>query len=578
LFNRYFQDEIANLRELGAEFSKAHPAVAPMLSGRSADPDVERLLEGVAFLTALLREKLDDEFPEIIHELVQLIWPHYLRPIPAASIVAFTPKPTLQQTMTIPAGVQVASVPVEGTPCLFQTCYPVTIDPLEILEAAYIETAGKPSAISLTLELRNISLDEWNPDSLRLYLSGETIPAPDLFLLLRQYLREIVIRPLEGVGEAIVLPPDLLEPVGYSDDECLLPYPGNSFPGYRIIQEYFILPEKYLFLDLKGWERWRNRGPDSRFEITFVLDALPFAPSGIRKGDFVLGATPVINTFPHDADPIRLDHRQTEYRVRPTGANDDHFQVYSVDKVIGFAQGSAHKTLYSPFEVFTPDPEANPVFHTRIKNSPVRSGFDMFLSVVYPPGAKPSVQVTLSIQLQCTNGYLPEGIRMGDICIPTGSTPEYVDFKNLRTPTSNILPPLGTNLLWRLLSHLSLNYASLAKAENLRAILDLYNFEKNRDRPAFLANQKRINGIEKVFNSPSNRLVSGAMMRGMEVRMEARQDHFSSVGDLYLFGSILDFFLGSYASMNTFTRFSVKEMLKGDIFQWPARVGDRLLL
>jgi len=578
LFNRYFQDEITNLRELGAAFSKAHPAVAPMLSDRSADPDVERLLEGVAFLTALLREKLDDEFPELIHELVQLIWPHYLRPIPAASIVAFTPKPTLQQTMTIPAGVQVASVPVEGTACLFQTCYPVTIDPLEIVEAAFVETAGKPPAISLTLALRNTTLEEWKPDFLRLYLSGESVPAPDVFLLLRQHLREIAIRPLDGTGEAVLLDPDQLQPVGYDDDECLLPYPGNSFPGYRILQEYFILPEKYLFLDLKGWRHWHNRGAGNCFEIRFVLDSSPFVPANIRKEDFVLGATPVINIFPYDADPIRLDHRQTDYRVRPSGANDAHFQVYAVDKVVGFAQGSARETPYAPFEIFTPDPEANPVFHTRVKTSPVRSGFDMFLSVVYPPGAEPSVQVTLSIQLQCTNGYLPEGIRVGDICIPTGSTPEYVDFRNLRVPTSNILPPLGSNLLWRLLSHLSLNYTSLATAENMRAILDLYNFEENRDRPVFLANQKRINGIQKVITNPSNRLVTGSMMRGLELRVDVQQDHFSSVGDLYVFGSVLDFFLGSYASMNTYTRFSIKELLKGETFQWPARVGDRVLI
>jgi len=578
LFNRYFQDEIANLRDLGAEFSKAHPAVAPMLSGLSSDPDVERLLEGVAFLTALLREKLDDEFPEIIHELVQLIWPHYLRPIPAASIVAFTPKPTLQQTMTIPAGVQVASVPVEGTSCLFQTCYPVAVHPLEILEAVFVEAAGQLPAISLKLELRNTSLEDWHPEFLRFYLAGETMPAPDLYLLFRRHLREIVLRPLDGGGEAAMLTPDKFQPVGFAGDESLLPYPGNAFPGYRIIQEYFMLPEKYLFLDLNGWDQWPNRGAGNQFEISFVFDRLPLMPGHIRKGDFVLGAAPVVNIFPYDADPVRLDHRKTDYRVRPSGANDAHYQVYSVDKVVGFAQGSARETVYAPFEIFTPDPEANPVFHTHIKNSPVRSGFDMFLSVVYPPGAEPPVQVTLSTQLQCTNGYLPEGIRVGDICLPTGSTPEYVDFKNIRPPTSNILPPIGTNLLWRLLSHLSLNYTSLATAENLRAILDLYNFEESRDRPAFLANQKRINGIEKITSTASDRLISGTMMRGLEVRVDARQDHFASTGDLYLFGSIVDYFLGVYASMNTYTRFSVKESLKGDIYQWPARVGDRLLI
>jgi len=149
MFNRYFQEELDNLKDLGAEFSKAHPAVAPMLSGRSADPDVDRLLEGVAFLTALLRQKLDDEFPEIIHELIRLIWPHYLRPLPSTSIVAFTPKPILKQSITIPPGTQVASVPVQGTSCLFQTCYPVEVHPLHLLEASFCRdlgaTAGHPA-------------------------------------------------------------------------------------------------------------------------------------------------------------------------------------------------------------------------------------------------------------------------------------------------------------------------------------------------------------------------------------------------------------------------------------------------
>ena len=115
MFNRYFQQELSYLKELGAEFAEAHPAVAPMLSGPSSDPDVERLLEGVAFLTSQIREKLDDEFPEIIHELIQLIWPHYLRPVPSCSIIVFTPKPALKQSLTVKAGIQVASVPVEGT-------------------------------------------------------------------------------------------------------------------------------------------------------------------------------------------------------------------------------------------------------------------------------------------------------------------------------------------------------------------------------------------------------------------------------------------------------------------------------
>src|SRR4030065_1851134 len=135
MFNRYYQEELAHLKELGADFARAHPALAPMLSGPSTDPDVERLLEGVAFLTALLRQKLDDEFPELINELMQLIWPHYLRPIPSTTLIAFTPKPSLRQSMTIPPEIQIASVPIEGTSCLFSTSYEVEVHPLPLLDA-----------------------------------------------------------------------------------------------------------------------------------------------------------------------------------------------------------------------------------------------------------------------------------------------------------------------------------------------------------------------------------------------------------------------------------------------------------
>jgi len=546
MFNRYLQ-ELSNLRDLGEEFSKAHPEKASMLSGRRSDPDVERLLEGTAFLTALLRQKLEDEFPEIIHELVKVIWPHYLRPIPSASIVAFTPKPTLKQTATIPSGTQVASVEVEGTSCLFTTCFPVEIHPLSLLEASFVESSGQPPAIKILLELNGPTLSDWQPESLRFYLGGENTTSTELYQLLRNDLQEIHITSLDN-NRSLILSPDYLKPVGFSSDESLIPYPMHVLPGYRIIQEYFILPEKFLFFDLKGWERWEDRGGGNRFEI----------------------------------NPIRLDHRKTEYRVSPSSNKSTHYQVYSVENVVGFVQGTARERVYLPFELFNPDTRNHPVYHTRVRELEAggddRSGFDVYLSVAYSEDSGLPVTETLSVQLQCTNGILSEGIRTGDICVPTSSSPEYADFKNLRPPTSMVLPPLGTNLLWRFLSHLSLNYVSLANADNLQAMLDLYNFKDTRDRPSFLANQKRIAGIKSVTTRAADRLVAGVVMRGREIQMDIRKDHFMGHGDLYLFGSILDFFLGSYASINTFTQLIVKEVLQGDIYKWPTRIGDQPLI
>ena len=577
MFNRYFQQELDNLKELGTAFSKAHPALAPMLSGRSSDPDVDRLLEGVAFLTGMLRQKLDDEFPEIVHELVRLIWPHYLRPLPSASILAFRPKPMLKQSMTVPSGTQVASAAVEGTSCVFRTCYPVEVHPLKLLEASFVETSGQPPAIRLALELNGLNLEDWHPQSLRIYLAGDYPAAADLYLLLRRYLTRIVIG-TAGSGSVVALPPGNLRPVGFGPDEGIIPYPPNSFPGYRSIQEYFMLPEKFLFLDLVGWNQWRNRGQGTRFEIQFELDQIPLAPPRIKTDDFVLHATPVINIFPYDADPIRLDHRRTEYRVRPTGKKDDHYQVYSFVNVVGFVQGTAEERVYAPFELFNPDPNGTPVYHTKTRNSPVRPGFDVYLSVAYPPETGPPVEETLSIELMCTNAFLPEEIRIGDIAFPTGSTPEQVEFKNLRPATSNILPPLGTDLLWRLISHLSLNYASLSNTENLQALLNLYLFKDPRKPENFLANQKRLAGIQGIKFGGNERLVSGIMMRGLNLGLEARHDHFAGPGDLFLFGSVLDHFLGGYATINTFTRLTLREVITGETHQWAAKLGDHPLI
>jgi type VI secretion system protein ImpG len=577
MFNRYFQQELSNLKDLGSEFAANHPAVAPMLSGMSTDPDVERLLEGVAFLTAMLRQKLDDDFPEIVHELFQLIWPHYLRPLPATSIVAFTPKSSLKQTIRVAKGVQLASEPVDGTPCLFRTCFDVDVHPLSLIEASLEDKPGRPPAIRLVMELHDLTLSEWAPSAVRFYLAGEAKQAADIYLLLRAHMHRIALSPLDK-GEAHILSADHLKPVGFADNEDLIPYPSQSFPGYRIIQEYLILPEKFLFFDLTGWEKWQQRGDGHKFEIRFDLKNLPAGLPRVRNNNFILSATPVINLFGHDADPIRLDHRQSEYLVRPTGGNDINFQTYKVSQVTGFVQGTAKERIYAPFEVFSPSDKAKPTFHTKIRRSPIRPGFDFYLSVAYPTGSGTPPTETLSMQLECTNGFLPEGLQIGDICHPTSNTPEFVEFQNIRPPTSSILPPIGQNLLWKFLSHLCLNYRSLADIDNFKALLSLYNFEENRDRPAYLANQKRLAGLQAIQTRSADCLVGRIILRGREIQLDVRQDHFAGLGDLYLFGSVLDHFFGSYASLNSFTQLRIKEILRGEVYEWPARIGDHPLI
>ena len=463
MITRYYQQELARLKELGAEFAERHPALAPMLGGPSADPDVERLLEGVAFQTALLRQKLDDDFPELIHDMVRLAAPHYLRPMPATTIVAFEPKPSLVQSQTIPAGTELASVPVEGTRCLFRTTSPVELHPLEMEDAVFVHQPGLAPAITLSLALRGITLADWRPRSLRLFCAGEFPQAAEFLLILSRHLKRIILTPAEG-GMPAILPAASLQPAGFNDDEPLLPWPPHAFPGFRLLQEYFVAPQRFLFLELTGWEAWSGRGAGSRFTVSFELDSSPFPPPGVKQESFILFATPAVNLFSRDAEPVLLDHRRERYLLRPEGMPPGHAQVHSVDRVTGFSSETAAERAYHPFGLFRGGAGSHPTFHTTAAASPVRPSLDVYLTVAYPKGKGLPAPETLSIGLTCTNGRLPESLRIGDLREPTACSPDCATFRNIAPVTPALMPPLGGDLLWRLVSHLALSRLSPTSA------------------------------------------------------------------------------------------------------------------
>jgi type VI secretion system protein ImpG len=547
-----------------------------MLSEQSADPDIERLLEGTAFLSSLINEKLDDDLPEIVHGLMHLIFPHYLRPIPSMTVMRFTPKRSLREKAIVPRGSRIDSTPVNDVTCSFTTCYDVHLHPLELTNAEYSRPSGSKPRVTLSLELKGVTLDNWNPRSLRFHLSGPFPQAAERFDMLADNLSAVRIRPAEGGREA-VLPPSAFKPVGFEDDENLLPYPGNAFPGYRILQEYFILPEKFLFFDVQGLDGWQDKGSGSRFDIIFELREAPENEPDVKPGHFVLFASPGINLFDASAEPILLDHRRPEYIIRPSGGASGQYQVYSVKSVTGIEQGTANSREYLPFEMFNPQAEAAPVYTVRTKRSALDERSELFLSVAYSDQGTPAVE-TLSIEITCTNADLPESLEVGDINKPTETSPELADFSNIRTPTSPVQPPLGKNTLWRFLSHLYLNHQSLAEIKSLREVLKLYIFSQTKERSQVLANTRRIEALRNLDARPSHRIIRGDVLRGQDIVITLDPGGFTGRGDVRLFCSVLDSFLAGYGAMNNYTRLIVRDTLDKELFRWPARLGERPLL
>jgi type VI secretion system protein ImpG len=576
LIGKYYQRELSNLRTLALEFAKAHPALAPMLAGQSNDPDVERVLEGTAFLSGLIHEKMDGDFPEIVHGLIQLIFPHYLRPIPSATLIRFTPKRSLRETVVVKKGTAIDSVPSDETRCTFTTCYDVALSPLSVASVDFSTPGGGQGVMRMQLQLNGMDAAAFKPDSLRFHLAGDFAEASRRYWLL--FTRLCDVRLIAADGASIPLARRAVVPVGFDEDQALIPYPARSFCGYRILQEYYILPEKFLFFDVAGLDQWQEHRSGSSFTLQFEFSGLPRDLPPMRAEHFQLFVTPALNLFPHQADPIFLDHKRPEYAIRAGGQHPQNYQIYSVNRVVGLAQGTARERQYTPFEIFNSQAEAAPVYALHHRLSSLDGRAELHLSVAYPGSTSDPGVETLSLDILCTNGTLPETLRAGDVRVPTESSPELAEFSNTRAPTAPVQPPLGKNVLWRLLSHIFLNYLSVADAENLRAVLKLYIFTETGDRASVMANNRRVESISGVDVRPADRFVDGHLLRGQEILMRIDPQGFTGEGDLYLFGSILDVFLGNYTAVNAFTRLTVEDTLRKERLTWPIRLGDRVLL
>jgi type VI secretion system protein ImpG len=584
VFNKYYQDELQFLRELGEEFAKAHPAAAHYLSGPGTDPDVERMLEGFAFLSARVRQRLDDEFPELAHSLMQLLWPHYLRPVPSMAILEFQPVlQALRQSQTIPRGCEVQSTEVEGTPCRFHTSQDVRLHPISLEDVGLEMRSTGASRLKLGFKIWNqVKPETLQLDRLRLFLHGDPLVTYALYFHLVRHVSEVrvVAGPQPDDRGSEPFQSLEIEPAGFGEDESLLPYPVGSFPGYRLLQEYFALPEKFLFLDVVGLDRAHKLLEGERFTIDVRFDRA--LPPTLRPGrdEFRLYCSPVVNLFPNDGDPIRIDRSQTEYRLRPQGSNPFHYEIFSVDRVGLIAPGTVEEREvpdFHGFEHLRHGTEAT-YFQARLRPSVVDDRVDTYVAFVDSRGesALPALE-TATFKLTCSNRRLPEALQVGDIHVPTDSSPAFVKFRNITPATSSATPPLGGDLHWRLISHLSLNYVSLVDAEALRGVLELYNFQVMRDPRAARANTRRLQGIHALRSEPAEALVRGSVVRGTAINLDALEDHFAGEGDLFLFSTILNEFLSLHATLNSFTQFSVHGLQGGETLEWPHRIGQDLL-
>ncbi len=606
----YYERELTFLRQLGAEFAEKYPKIASRLSlepDKCEDPHVERLLEAFAFLAARVHLKIDDEFPEITEAILSIVYPHLMRPVPSMTVVEFRTLPEqsqLGQGMKIERGSLLSSRPVGGVPCKFRTCYDTMLRPVSVVEAEWkTPDRLKPSiraadaVAALRVEVRcwpDVTFDKLNIDSLRFFLNGESGIVNTLYELLCSRCSQIIVRdPSPGSKvRPVQLRPDALRPVGFDEDDGMLPYPQRSFIGYRLLQEYFTFPDKFFFLDLTGLETVLATGFKDRAEIVFLISPFELTDRrqslevGVSAKTFRLGCTPAINLFEQTAEPILLSHRRFDYPVTPDIRRPNSMEIFSVDEVVSVRPDSQEPVRFEPLYSNRHSTTRNhgQTFWTAARRQSGQrddEGTDIFLALVdlEQRPVVPDVD-SLTIRLTCSNRDLPSrlpfGNDAGDFELEKSSTVHSV--VALKKPTPALRPPVGKGALWRLISHLSLNYLSLVGEgrESLQEILKLYNLTDSSSA------QKNIEGIAALSSRPQFARITSengiSFARGTRVDIEFDEENFVG-GGVYLFASILENFLGLYVTLNSFSQLSLTTRQRKEALKlWPPRAGRKILM
>lgn len=618
---RQYNRELQHVREMGGEFAQAFPKIAGRLgldTFECSDPYVERLLEAFAFLTARVQLRLDSEFPRFTQHLLEMVYPHYLAPTPSMLVAEFAPnhgEGALVEGFRVAKGTSFRSRATrdEPTPCRYVTGQDVTLWPIVLEEAEYSgflgglsglpqSLIGKAKAI-LRLRLKatgNARFKDLKLDQLPLFIKGGGEMGMRIYEQVMANATAVIVSPPRQPAWREVITDHPIMPVGFTDEEALLPYGNRSFQGYRLLQEYFAFPSRFLFFALNNLRPALRRADAQELEIQIVLDRRVDSLEGVvDKSRLALFCAPAVNLFPLKTDRIHLNERDTDYHIVPDRTRPYDFEVHGVTDVVGFGASVTEKRrflpLYAPLE--GREVSADPAYYTLVREPRLLSekqraqgprskyvGSEVFLALVDgQEGAYKSDLKQLSVDVLCSNRdlplHMPLGVGDSDFILEAGAPTTGV--KCVAGPTPPRESHAHGDTAWRLISHLSFNYLSLTNtdatqgASIMRELLRLYgDFADNSVR-------KQIEGVRGLTAAGITRRlpISGPTVFGRGVEMQLILDEAAFEGSgVYLLGQVLARFFARFVSINSFTETVLSTPQRGEVARWPVTLGLRPIL
>lgn len=629
-----YERELGHLKEMGQEFARQYPKIAGRLSMdglQVTDPYVERLLEGFAFLAARVQLRLDAEFPRFTDRLLEICYPSFLAPVPSMAIVRLQPNladPALAEGPEVARGTELRGLLGKGeeTACRFRTAHPVRLWPLEVREVQYLShvaDAGLPAQLSgsraragIRVRLAAVGalgLHQLKLSQLDLHFSGQAGVAFKLHERVLGHTLAVLVRPVGSGGSGGAwqswMDARQLQPLGFENAEGLLPDEPRSFEGYRLLQEYFALPERFLFARLHGLDEAIAGRPAQEVELLFLLDqGDPQLEGVLDASSIALHCTPAINLFPHRCDRIVVREGMHEFHVVPDVAHPMDYEVFEVQQVHGYGTGSDSEQEFLPlYSAFHTEGRGQQAYYCQQREPRVLSerqrklgprssyvGAEVFLSLVDPREAPlPAGLRQLAVKALCTNRdlplHLPVGVGRTDFILEVTAPVDSV--RVLAGPSKPAQRGRDASHVWQLVNHLSLNHLSLSDtdpdqgAAALRTLLGLY--AQSQDAAA----QRQIEGVRHVRVAPRVRRLPEAeggergksfhsritYGRTLEVEVEVDERAFQG-GSAYLLGCVLGRFFRRYASINTAVQTVLTSSSRGELMRDALRWGRGAVL
>ncbi|MBK8977499.1 MAG: type VI secretion system baseplate subunit TssF [Planctomycetes bacterium] len=624
-----YRVELRHIREVAWDFAGRYPHVARRLDLQQfdcADPYVERLLEGFAFLAARVQLQIDRALPRFTEHLLRCLHPAWVAPTPSMAIAELVPdhsEGSLIEGLTIPRHERLRTPLAKGqhSTCEYRTAHPVTLWPIEIAEAAYLPYARDLAAAGLgargnaqsglRIRLRTVAgatFDALPLDALCLHLVGdESIPDR----LLEQFVAHttaVCARPADApTAWTAELPTPAVRQLGLDDEHALLPHGARDFQGYRLLQEFLAFPQRARFVEIRhlgGAVRRHVKG--KQLDVFVLFDQRAPELENIGAQNLKLFCTPIVNLVEKTTDAPR-DQKSDEFHVIVDRSRVHDYEVYDVLGATGLGARRTQRIEFQPYHRLGGDstPTARRFVVHRRRRNPTRApdsgttgpsylGDEVFVSLVDRSERRapwPDWLRTLELRTLATNRHLPTTLwEAGGRELRLEGGAPIKEIRLLQKPTPPRLAPAAGDTRMRLVNQLTLNHVSLTDSDDrqgaaaLRELLSMYGDLIDKQARNMVDGIRSVEShaiVERFRPTEEGERPAGPVTfaRGLEIHVELDDDRFEGdLGNAFGLGAVLERFFARYVSINSFTRTVLSTRDRGEIARWPIRMGRRKTL